>query len=374
MMTLVANRNTFARRVMCVGACAWLIATAGAVADEPKLDLKPRFVTGQENRFVVEMHSKTQTQFLDRTRVRLQEYHQRLRVNRKVVETSDTGATLQLKYEAVAVTLVAGNKMLSYDTEGINIPEADQMLGAGVRDAMALTFTVKVDPLGRVVDVTGNEREVTKQAATNLVSDDVLVRSFGPIYGLGKEPAVAAIGETWSTVRKTDPSTTGVYTTTLTSTLTGFADGRATIDQTGVMSLELSEKARLAKAEFTAHDVKGQQIWNVLDGIVDRSAYRQTMEVQADVEARGPLQEEGEIRRREVESLYQVIIIRADDPSAVLPPLPAVLAPVPVTAPDQPPTPIVPPVDAPTTPTTPATPAAPAPADAADSPKGESPK
>jgi hypothetical protein len=81
------------------------------------------------------------------------------------------------------------------------------------------------------------------------------------------------------------------------------------------------------------------------------------MEVQADVEARGPLQEEGEIRRREVESLYQVIIIRADDPSAVLPPLPAVLAPVPVTAPDQPPTPIVPPADGP------------APADAGESPK-----
>lgn len=350
MMTLVSNRTGFARRAMCVSACALLLATSGAAADEPKLDLKPRFVAGQENRYVVEMHSKTQTQFLDRTRVRLQEYHQRLRVNRKVVETSDTGATLQLRYEAVAVTLVAGNKLLSYDTEGINIPEADEMLGAGVRDAMALTFTVKVDPLGRVVDVTGNEREVTKQAATNLVSDDVLVRSFAPMYGLGKEPASAAIGESWSTTRTTDPSTTGVYTTTLTSTLTGLVGGRATIDQAGVMSLELSEKAKLAKAEFVAHDIKGQQIWNVLDGTLDRSAFRQTMEVQADVEARGPLQEEGEIRRREVETLYQVIIVRGDDPSAVFPPLPAVLAPVPVTAPDQPPTPIVPPAEAPAAP------------------------
>lgn len=368
MMTLAANRTTFTRRAMCVGACAWLIATAGVGADEPKLDLKPRFVAGQENRFVVEMHSKTQTQFLDRPRVRLQEYHQRLRVNRKVVETSDTGATLQLRYEAVAVTLVAGNKLLSYDTEGINIPEADEMLGAGVRDAMALTFTVKVDPLGRVVDVTGNEREVTRQAATNLVSDDVLIRSFAPIYGLARDPTTVAIGESWSTTRTAAPSATGVYTTTITSTLTGFVGGRATIDQTGVMSLELSEKARLAKAEFVAHDIKGQQIWNVLDGIVDRSAYRQTMEVQADVEARGPLEEEGQIRRREVESLYQVIIVRADDPSVILPPLPAALAPAPITTPDEPPTPIVPPAEAP------AAPAATSPADGRESPGDGAPR
>lgn len=358
MITFAINRLVSSRRALCVAACGWLLATSAceslavswlAMADnpvaQPKLDLKPRYAAGQENRFVVEMHSKTQSQFMDRSRVRLQEYHQRLRVNRKVIETGDAGATLQIKYEAVAVTLVAGNKLLTYDTEGINIPEADEMLGAGVRDAMALTFTIKVDPFGRVVDVSGNEREVTKQAASNLVSDDVLARSFAPLYGLAKEPATAAIGESWATTRVASPTTTGVYTTTITSTLNEFSDSRATISTVGEMKLEMSEKAREAKADFVAHEIKGQQVWNVIEGAVDRSAYRQTMKVQADVEARGPLQEEGEIRRREVETLLNIVITRADEGLAVLPPLPDGLAPTTVTQPDQPPTPIIPPAE-----------------------------
>lgn len=339
-MTMLKTRPRISWAIGAIAGSLWLTST---FASASTIDLTPRFVVGQENRYVVDMHSKSQTQFLDRSRVRLQEYQQRLRVKRKVVDANDSGATIELKYESVSVNLVAGNKLISFDSNGTNIPEAEEMMGAGVRDAMALTFTVKVDRLGKVLSISGNEKEVAKQAATNLINEDVLVRAMAPLYGLGKDPASAAVGESWTTTRVAAPSTTGVFTTTLTSTLLSAAEGRAHVTVTGAMTLALSDKAKAANAEFMSHDVRGEQIWSVEAGLVDRTAYRQVMEVQADVDGRGPLQEEAELRRREIETMQHIVITRVDDNVSTLPPLPAELAPTPVTVPDQPPSPIVPP-------------------------------
>jgi hypothetical protein len=330
------NRRLFVSAIATILLGARLLTAAPAAelprSDEPKIDLRPRFTVGQENRFRVTMVSRTQTQFLDTPRVRLQEYQQTMRVRRKVIEASESGATIEIVYEAVAVTLIAGNKTISFDSDGINSPEPEEVLGPTARNALNRPFTIKVDQYGKVLSVSGNTQDGTKMAAVNLIDTDILTRSLGPIYGLGKEPSTAAIGETWSATRESKPGLTGTFSTTVRSTLRSVTGDRADIDVDGKVNLELSEKAKEGKAELSKQEVRGDQIWNVLGGVVDRSFFQQTMSVTADVEAKKILQEVGEVRRRQADTLLYVGIDRIDDGVGALPPLPpvpeAVAAPV----------------------------------------------
>jgi hypothetical protein len=81
----------------------------------------------------------------------------------------------------------------------------------------------------------------------------------------------------------------------------------------------------------------GEQLWNLPNGIIDRSFYQHTIAVTADVEAKQILQEVGEVRRRRADMLMYVAIDRVDAGVAPLPPLPpipeAVAAPVTPAAP-----------------------------------------
>lgn len=301
------------------------LAAPGAVAlDEPRIDLHPRFTVGQENRFQVVMHSRTQTQFLDTPRVRLQEYGQRMRVRRKVLEAGPSGATIEVVYEAVAVTLVAGNKTITFDSEGINGAEPEEVLGPTTRNAINRPFIVKVDADGQVLSISGNEQDGTKMAAANLIDTDILTKSLAPIYGLGKLPEPIAIGQEWSESRKAKPDPSGVFTTTVKSKLASITGARATIDLSGQLTLERSDKAREGHAELTGQSVEGGQVWNIFEGIIDRSFFQQTMKIEADVEAIQPLQEHGTVRRREGRTLLYVAIDRIDDGVAPLPPLPPI--------------------------------------------------
>ncbi len=324
-------------RRSCVGLLVMVLAVVSAVGirpvpaaaavagpDEPRINLRPRYTVGQENRFQVVMHSRTQTQFLDTPRVRLQEYEQRMRVRRKVLEVGPSGATIEVTYEAVVVTLVAGNKTITYDSEGINGAEPEEVLGPTTRNAINRPFTVKVDADGNVLSVSGNEQDGTKMAAASLIDSEILTRSLGPIYGLGKVPEPIAIGQEWTESRASKPDLSGVFTTTIKSTLASVTGARATIDLSGGLALEPSQKAVEGHAQLTGQSVAGVRVWNIFEGVIDRAVYQQTMKIEADVESIQATQEHGTVRRREGRTLLYVAIDRIDDGVAPLPPLPPI--------------------------------------------------
>lgn len=310
--------------VSVVGPCPAPASAAVSGPDEPRIDLHPRYTVGQENRFRVVMHSRTQTQFLDTPRVRLQEYEQRMRVRRKVLEAGPSGATIEVVYEAVAVTLVAGNKTITFDSEGINGAEPEEVLGPTTRNAIDRPFIIKVDADGNVLSVSGNEQNGTKMAAASLIDAEVLTHSLAPIYGLGKLPEPIAIGQEWSESRASKPDLSGVFTTTVKSRLASVTGARATIDLTGGLTLEPSKKAIDGHAQLTGQAVEGVRVWNLFEGVIDRSVYQRTMTIEADVEAIQPMQEHGTVRRREGRTLLYVAIDRIDDGVDPLPPLPPI--------------------------------------------------
>ncbi len=333
-------------RTLLMFAAASMFATGipPAIADQPRIDLRPRFAAGQENRFVVDMLSRTESQLLDDSLVKIEQYRQRLRMKRRVVSADESGATLELTYEAVAVNLTAGGRSVYFDTEWMNDAEAEEALGEGVRNAVARTFTVVVDPLGRVQSVAGNEQDGTKVASANLIGDDLFKRSLLPMYGLGKEPAATAVGESWEIVRRPPPTQTGQFVHTMTVTLESFdpVSGRASVRILGSTALEPSEKARQAKAEVTRQSITGEQVWSVLDGACDRSVFRQAMQIRAEVEVTNFNTRESRVRPRRVDTLLHVVVQRIDEGLAPLPPLDGELSMPPLEPPSAP----VPPIPA----------------------------
>ena len=297
-------------------------AVEAIAQDRGKVDLRPRFVVGQENRFTVEMKSRTGTQLLDRSRVRLQEYNQRILVKRRVVSLDEGGgATMEVVYQGVLVTLIAGNKAVTFDTEGTNGTEAEELLGVTARNAINKPFTVKVDALGQVLSVSGNTNEGDKPAAVNLIGSDIIGQSMAPIFGLGSEPEGCTASETWTITRSAPAGKTGKFQLTTTNTLSAVAEPQATIDIRGTVALEPSDMARRGKAEMTASQIVGQQVWNARDGVADRSVYRQEMTIEADVEIKDPLTGKSEVKRRQAETMLYIEIERIDQGVGGVPPL-----------------------------------------------------
>ncbi|MFN7020085.1 MAG: hypothetical protein ACK4WH_01995 [Phycisphaerales bacterium] len=266
---------------------ALLSAGALGVGAEPRtVDLKPKFVVGQEDRFMVEMNSARQAKFVDSNVNRPESYRQKLRVKRRVLETGEAGAKLELVYEAAEIAIAAGNKSVGYDSEGINDSESELTVGTAVEPALNKPIIVEVDPLGRVKRVSGNANAPGVPPALSLLGDEMFTRTFVPLYGSGADVASAAVGHTWIEERQSPAAQTGVVTTLRRFTLDEANDRTAKIGISGSLSLEPSEKAAAAKTRIDSSAVTGSMTWSLEIGCVKEYVYRQEMKLMAETDGR----------------------------------------------------------------------------------------
>jgi len=268
--------------VMSVCVCA---GAFGAVEPET-VELRPKYVVGQEDRFVAEIESTRAAKFVDSQVNRPESYKQILRVHRKVIEANTEGATIELVFEAADVSIVAGRKIVRYDSEGINGSEPELTLGTSVKSAINRPVRVQVDAYGRPLKVSGNGGDAVTTAAGSLMGDEVFMKMLVPLYGLGKEPAATKIETGWSEERKSKGGQTGVITTTLDYTLKGLEGKLAKIAIDGKMSLEPSEKAREAKTTIDEQSIVGEVVWDTGAGSVRNYRYNLSMKLLAETEGK----------------------------------------------------------------------------------------
>ena len=260
---------------------------ASALAVEPTtVDLKPKFVVGQEDRFVVDMNSSRQAKFVESAVNRPETYRQKLRVKRRVTEVGEAGATLELTYEAVEVAIVAGAKSVNYDSEGINDSEAELSVGASVLPVLNKPVTVQVDAFGRVQKVTGNQNAPGAPPSLSLLGDEMFTRTLTPLYGLGKDPVLVKVGETWTEERKSPAGQTGAITSKRQHTLTSADAKLAKVTITGTLSLEPSEMATAAKTKVQDQSITGNIEWSLTAGSIRSYTYDQHMQLSAETEGK----------------------------------------------------------------------------------------
>lgn len=264
-----------------------LAAVAGLAAPDPQsVDLKPRFTAGREDRFIVEMISKSDAKFVDSPVTRPESYKQKFRIKRRIAEAGEGGARIELVYEAVELAIAAGAKSLAYDSESVNDSESELTLGPMVTPALNKPIIVEVDSLGRFKKVTGNQNKPGAPPSLSLLGDEMFTQLLTPLYGSGCTAESAKVGETWTELRRAPSSQTGVITTTRNYTVAEAKDAAAAITIAGTLALEPSEKAAAARMRIDEQSVSGRFSWDTRAGSLRDYSYNQHMKLLAETDGK----------------------------------------------------------------------------------------
>lgn len=253
---------------------------AGARAQ--KIDLRPLFVEGRERRYTLEQTTTAAVGTVEqgsalRTTCRF--------VPKKV--GADGGATVELDYEAAAMTLTLGKKRRTFDTQDPNAPEGDKTLGRLLRAFAGKSLELEFAPSGEVRKIRGLDEIVAGPDGSLLrpfLDEDALRRVLGKLSTptVGKESST--IGERWTDreVSEFDEETSLVVE--LEYRLAGVDEGRARIELGGKARFEARDGAAgPVKYAFEKQSIRGEILWDVRERLLLRH------ELDTRIVIRGPL-------------------------------------------------------------------------------------
>jgi hypothetical protein len=262
-------------------------ASQADAPDSVAIDLRPKFVLGREDRFMVEMTSTSEGKWVESQITRPDRYHQKLRVRRTIIEATPEGATLELVYEAAKVAITAGDRSIEFNSEAINDPEPELALGPAIKAAIHKPVRVQVDGHGRFLKMTGAPTEGGPPPANSLMHEDMFRKRLTPLYGLGIEETSHKVGDSWTESVTGAPEQTGTFTTDRTYHLESVHEGVATITVTGALTLAPSPKAAEAKTIIESQSIRGRIDFDHQGGFVRNWTYSQSMKLLAETGGRG---------------------------------------------------------------------------------------
>ncbi len=262
------------------------------------VDLRPKFRAGQQTRYVFEQTSKNQVSSLDggAETDQKQEQNNRIGLVVKVVESGEAGATVQVVYESIKVSIKSGDEVMEFDSQKIakkpaaappaGRPDADAdplgaigdldaggMLGLIVGPMVGTTITVKTDHNGAITSVSGGESlggglGGLGGAGAGLVPSPRPVANWLGVGVGGKSSA--RVGETWTSTDAMNGTPVGAFTMKTTHTLRSASGGMANLAFQGRIEPP-SESSAPGDAGASAGQVKsaaysGTYVWDTRGG------------------------------------------------------------------------------------------------------------
>ena len=224
----------------------WVLALAlSAVAperQEEKVLLQWKFQEGMKHRY--RMTQKVTMDFDGTLMVQEQSFTYEMWV--KGVDEKGT-ATVEMKYESMAVK-ATGLAEYEYDSEKDEDPP-DELGGAAVTGLLGKSFTMKMTPSGRVVEVQGLDKLLGKllegeEGATPMLRQMLSDKSMKSMLQQMSPPLPekkVGKGDRWKDTFAIDFARVGKMEFTLDSTLGGVKDGKAKIDQDVKIKLKPAE-------------------------------------------------------------------------------------------------------------------------------------
>lgn len=178
-------------------AIAFIPAVArGRAAD---IDLAPRWTVGDEAVFEYTTDSTRKDEVPAFKANQEQRTRQEMTIRRKVIETGPNGTVLELVFERIKVVVTQGRMFMLYDSRKPPAPDRSNVLEDAIKPCLNIPIRIVLQPDGSVKDVTGLPPPPTVDGRIRpLILDDELLRnSLAPMYGLGKQPSKAKVGESW---------------------------------------------------------------------------------------------------------------------------------------------------------------------------------
>lgn len=292
------------RPILAAIAAVALVSVSASAQQRKSIDLRPRFEQGQEIRYEMRTESTEQTELSDRAEDALDGADldgvssrtlQKMELLLRVLESdTETGATVEMIVESVAVTVESGGRSSTYDSRnpGKNDPAADpsreptdaQTQASTLRTAVDLMVgskvTIKVDPTGRItslnlpasLDQTGIPAVLgprTPDPSTGATSSGI---PFGQIVSVGHPTGLVKLREEWTSDDTISPL--GLSMQTHHKLRTASAK-KASVDLAGVLT-STSELTKVLHADF-----EGSYDWDTERGELQKMDIRANIQVDA---------------------------------------------------------------------------------------------
>lgn len=267
---------------------------SAAAAQPAQVDLRPRYVSGQQVRYTMETVSRSELKCDEVPEMDgKQSMGQTICLTLKVVEAGSDGATLQLIYDTVKVKFESEDGAAEFDSaapvrpaskrpaQPQADPEMSKMLESLVRGMVGAKIEIKTDAAGNIVSVSG-DGGISSAARSFMQSAGQNIPGLPGVLPSGGEMAkwlvrgthntgLASVGESWTNEDSLGGTPLGDFKMTTRHTLQSHAAGIAKVAFTGRAEAGSAAGAPSAlgfQLKGCSHD--GSYDWDTARGMLAR--------------------------------------------------------------------------------------------------------
>ncbi|MGD9689311.1 MAG: DUF6263 family protein [Phycisphaerales bacterium] len=231
------------------------------------IDLRPRFRQGQETRYTLKMSSQNQVSSpaMPGQGATDQDMKQEIGFVLRVKDTTPSeGATVELVYESVKVSIKIGDTDISYDSTVPPRPGDDtDILAPAFKALVGSRLTIKFDATGNIKSVEGGSELGLPGMMGQAGIDPKSVGSlFGPIRTEASGKGLYRIGEKWSNVDTIDMGLFGRFRMVTDHTLQMARGGTADVHFSGRMEPGSESGTPGAPFQLQNSRTQGKYVWD----------------------------------------------------------------------------------------------------------------
>jgi hypothetical protein len=255
--------------------CIALAQTADQASND-RVDLRPKFKTGDVTRFAMDLNI-TSSQQAGEAGAIAQTTKQTLGLALKVKEAKADGtAKLDLVYESIK--LEATSPMMTTSFDSTQPAANDDQTGALLRPLVGLTLALETDERGGITKVTPQVpagSAINPMALQQFAADDIVKGLIGPVLSISAGSGFAKVGESWVN-ESVMQGAMGSMSLKNTYTLRSHQNNTATLDIKGTMGLSGSATGL---AEIKDGSIRGVASWDTKAGMLRSMEMTQRMQV-----------------------------------------------------------------------------------------------
>lgn len=185
--------------VLVIAAVVFSLGALTGSAGAADVDLAPKWTAGEEVVFEYFTDSTRKDEVPAFKMSQEQRTRQEMTIRRRVVEAGPMGTVLELVFERIKVVVTQGRMFMLYDSRKPPDPDRSNVLEDAIKPCLNIPIRIVLNPDGTVRETSGLPPPPTVDGRVRpLILDDELLRnSLSPMYGLGKQPSRAKVGESW---------------------------------------------------------------------------------------------------------------------------------------------------------------------------------
>jgi len=272
-------------------------AAVAQPGDRNLVDLRPKFVVGQQTRFVMEVTNTstpvgaatkpTTVRPRPGTDPRTPAGQTKSKIEfgllMKVKEGGGTdGATVDVVFERIKVSTTGEDGTVEFDSTKPQQGEGD-LVGILMGQLVGTTLTMKVDPSGNITSISGGES--FSMLGQFMGGGGGAGSLFGPIVNMKKGGGKVAVGESWENEDVVNTGLMGGFKMVTRHTLRSAVGGDAKVDMTGRM-VASSEAGSGTVAQLKNSKYTGSYVWDTKGGMLKQMDSSMSVEMETSVEDR----------------------------------------------------------------------------------------